>query len=720
MSYELTPRIHYAVHILQPDGEFLVTGDSDDWHQHRWRLLHNGAVEHVHRMPMPTKGNFDTYSISPDSKWVAGTRASSQSSQTCIWEIGTGITVFFFESLDRVVAMAFHPRLTTLLALLYSHNQSQGSVLEIRDLVKKTVVVSSRVVSLGMTLVWSEEGNYLAGTTPATVWEVDITKGELRELRAFLAWSTSVCFDPTNPTNILITQRHTGTRLYDVWSGKQIYGPYVSQLTPTTQFYDATFSPDGRFILCRPEEGYTITIFHTNGKIYLDTLVAPDIVCSAVFLLDSQRVALTCGDQERGKTVYVWDINHPPEESNILSFQSADRHGLVGKVANVSFSPDGTKFLIASYDGIVHVRNTKDCSLLPQYKLLRYEISLVAATFGTDNETYYVVCKDGSILTSSNKTFYRPAKVPQQPYKVSAFMSGETFILVFTCDDDNDDDDNEYYGGCNKKWYAEIEIHVISKEGTCINEPYKVYDGGFPCAVSTNGLLAVTTRPDQLMIFDLLTGPTEKDQVVRTESSTQAAFSPSGIYLAIITSNGCSVVIWNTESRRIMKTIKYGLVHVPSCMVWQNDTSLVVGVNDDTIYIESLNDDLRYSFDSLYWGLPSKRLSVLGISPDGNTMISVWNDAFIMWDLEALGTAINMPSQGTSVIPGRWSVESRDRRKWVLGPKGEHLFCLPEGHWDCLDPPGSTHVVKHRRRYRIDVNRFLSGEEWIKKFPKLP
>ena len=161
-------------------------------------------------------------------------------------------------------------------------------------------------------------------------------------------------------------------------------------------------------------------------------------------------------------------------------------------------------------------------------------------------------------------------------------------------------------------------------------------------------------------------------------------------------------------------------------MLWQNDTSLVAGSDDHAIYIKSLDDGPRYSFDSLHQSLPSDDFyhlsNRIAISPDRKTLISVWDDAIVMWDLEVLGTAINMPSRKTSVIPGSWSIEdtpgSREG-KWVFGPKGEHLFCLLKRDWDRLDPPGSTHVVKHGRRYRIDVNRFLNGGEWIKNFPKL-
>ena len=680
-------------------------------------------------MSVPLKGDsYMTrgYSISPDSRWVAGTAGKleqqSQLSQISIWDINTGITRFSFEIPGLVVAVEFHPLHTTLLAVLYFGHMSEVLVLEIRDLAKDIVVavVSSQDTPLTR-LVWSGEGNYLAGTSPVTIWEVNFTGGELKELRTFHIHAACVCFSPTNPAHILITDpiRH-GTRLYDVWSGQEIYGPYLSQLIPTTKFHDATFSPDGQFIICLPRNGYTITIFRTNGEVYLDTLVAPNIVCSAVFLSDSQRIALTCGDYECGKTVYVWDINHPPEDSNMLSFQHANQRGFVGKVANVSFSPDGTKFLIASYDGIVHVRSTKDCSLLPQYNPLRYTGSLNMATFGVDNETYYVLCKTGTILTSSNEIFYQPERVSFSP-GASLLMAGEIFVLVVNPTPN-----------FSKRW--SVEIHTISKNGTRIKEPYKVVMNSSDlrlrvyCAASINGLLALAVESEQVMIFDVFTGPTEKDQIVHTESTSELAFSPSGNHLAILKSRGPSVVIWDTESKRIMKTVNYDSTVYIQCMLWQNDTSLVVGSNDHTIYIESLDDGVRYSFDSLYWGSPSlgrfDRLSTtIAISPDRGTMISACDDAIIMWDLKALRTAINMPSRKTSVIPGSWAVEDipgRKGEKWVLGPKAEHLFCLLKGDWDCLDPPGSTHVIKHGRRYRIDVNRFLDGEEWIKNFPKLP
>lgn len=96
-----------------------------------------------------------------------------------------------------------------------------------------------------------------------------------------------------------------------------------------------------------------------------------------------------------------------------------------------------------------------------------------------------------------------------------------------------------------------------------------------------------------------------------------------------------------------------------------------------------------------------------------------------MWDLTLLeGGNDRAPHSSaensihSSTMQMNWRMEyanrfDNDLSAWIVGPNRERLLWIPEDFARGLDPPGSTHVIRPKRR-KLDFSRFVHGEDWVK------
>ncbi|KAK7676730.1 hypothetical protein QCA50_020306 [Cerrena zonata] len=644
--------------------------------------------------------------VSSDCRKVAGYFESKGG--ISIWDVETGRVEIYDRKLKVfMIALVFHPRDSDQSAII----QFSSNTISVWN-IAEGIVCSVKINDHAYQIAWSPDGTYLAshGSESSAVWSINRTTATITLQRAFYHLrSYDLCFSPRTPSHILLASSR-GLFLYDFQSNEQVFGPYTANnLSPITNFQKCTFSPDGSLIAASSES--TIQIFETeSGKPYRGPIVAPGCINQVIFLPDGKQIAARVGD-----TVYTWELCHGSQVSDQERFDRANIRGHFRGITSISFSPDGTKFLSSSQDGTVHVRSSTDCMLLREYWPMEYPQDVTAAVFGVDNKTIYLAQYDGTLRTSSGKVLYGP-KERQWIKNLHVYVSPLTLEehIVFSFSE-------------SKKAFVipsngdpEQDLHEISLEGN------------WDCfVVSSHGLIGFFSSNSGTIEIVNLEGDHSPHPLLITKytHSVTLFFSQKGDVLVSLgrdTRNNrvqnrsdYGINVWDIKSATCLRTLSLPEVHDRPFPAALNANLLALTNNNSIIIYDIEKGALVHTFDS--WN----SFSYLNIH--GSKLISSYHGQIVMWDLSALhrdtdGTtpypnaAGTLPSIHPSSVSPQWRIQQKDHRPtgWVLGSDGEVLLRVPYSLWEYLDPPGSTHVIGHRRRMKQPD--FIPDLDWLKNY----
>lgn len=609
-----------------------------------------------------------------------------------IWDVNTGRVEIYLKENTYMSALAFHPRDSDQLAILSS------DMISVWNLAEGTMC-SIKIDHKIYRIAWSSDGTYLA--SPTAVWSINRTTATITLQRDFSdLGSHDLCFSPKTQSHILLACKRE-LFVYDFKSNKQVFGPYTTNdLSPITDFRKCTFSPDGSLVATSSD--YTIQIFETeSGKPYRGPIVAPDWVRQLIFLPDGKQIAALVGD-----TVYTWELRRIFQISDQERFDRANIRGHFRGITSNSFSPDGTKFITSSWDGTVHVRSSTDCMLLREYWPMEYPQKVTIAVFSADNKTIYLALDDGTVQTSLGKVLYRP-KERQSIENLYVYVSPLTFEehIVFSP-------------------YRSKKIFMIPRDGDPEQDLCEISLEGnwYSSAVSSHGLVASFSSESGTVKFVNLEGdhPPHPLLITKYTQLVTLFFSQKGdVLVSLGRDTGYhGISVWDIKSATCLRILslpdsEFLDIAKPTAL----NANLLALTNSKSIIIYDIEKGtLVHTFNS--WN------SFFHLDIHGSKLISSSGYQIIMWDLSTLYTdgttphpnaAGTPPSIHSSSISPQWSIEHEYHRStgWVLGSNGERLLRVPRRLCDHLDPPGSTHVIGHRRMKLPD---FIPDMDWLKSY----
>ncbi|KAK7684527.1 hypothetical protein QCA50_012474 [Cerrena zonata] len=641
-------------------------------------------------------------SVSPNCRRVA----RSIKHEIYIWDVETGQAELRCTLLEMVHALAFHPLDSNQLAILSSNMISVYNLTGRTPPIRHSLVTEeTRGDRCG--LVWSPNGTYLAsrGSKGADVWSINMTTATITLLRKFGGCQIcNPCFSPMTKSHILLVSS-TGVSLYDYRSGKQVIGPsIVNDLRPIPVFRNAVFSPDGSLIAASSD--YTIQIFEIElEKPYQDPIMAPGRIRQVTFLPDGKQIAAVIGNK-----VYTWELCHGSQVSDHDRFDRANMRGHFRHVTSTSFSPDGTKFLSSSDDGTVQVRSSTDCMLLREYWPMEYQHSVTSAVFGADNKTVYLALGDGTIQTSLGKVLYRrkgPGKTRQifNFYVYVSPLTSEEHIIF-------------------SLWTLSKEALIIHSNGNPEQEPRKICFEGDHFIVSSNGLLAsFSYGSDEIKVVNLEEDPGPSSYslyLTKYGRLVSVLFSQMGEVLVSLGywRRKYGITIWDTKTASVSRTLEISVkpvMTIPRHVAL--NTNLLALTFQFTILIYNIEDGtLLHTF--ILWNPIIDHIDI-----HDSKLVSASEGHIIMWDLSAphnVGTTPHADATSTptsvhsSTVPPWWSIRCADTQEptgWILGSAEEKLLWAHDWLRKYLDPPGSTHVIQHRR---VKLPDFIPDMDWLK------
>jgi uncharacterized protein with WD repeat len=149
----------------------------------------------------------------------------------------------------------------------------------------------------------------------------------------------------------LVTSENTPVVIiWDALTGEQLHQLEVDTGTNT----GARYSPDGRFILTRSNDNTTVYIWDASTGQELHQLRSPNFVNTASFSPDGQSLVMGTSNG----AVLIWDVA-TGEELHQLT-------GHTDQVPSVSYSPDGRFILTASLDHTARIWNAATGEALGQ------------------------------------------------------------------------------------------------------------------------------------------------------------------------------------------------------------------------------------------------------------------------------------------------------------------------------------------------------------------
>ncbi len=488
----------------------------------------------------------------------------------------------------------------------------------------------------------------------------------------------------------------------------------------TGNINDATFSPDGKYVVTASDDGTAKLWSAENAYLLRDLKGHSSIINSAKFSPDGQYIASVSQDN----TVIIWETISGKLLNTLRGITKQNQSGNGGIWIYAGFSPD-SKYILTMSDaeldkGKIRIWTTASGKLLRMVRVSTglTEPWMATPTFSPDSKSIQV--------TSGNKI----------AFKYDIVSGKQTPILnnISIHDSANFSVDRKYFFTIERHddlLSATIQLKEVQsgKTVSILQDTFhSIHATRYNTAIfSPDGKIILTWCSEHVAkIWDVLSG---KLLYIFTCASI-ANFSPNGKMLVTGCSDGSSK-IWEMASGRLLATLKGHISSIANisfsrdgkCILSHNldtvltawDLSIGKPINNFTGKIYSINSQFKFwggDGDKIttYWNdsisktirrkgaLAAAYLDIAEISPDGKYVVTaqdegaVWNTAFL-WDAESgkLLRTLQGHINGLGVYAAHFSYDGRmvitaeldTARIWDT-KSGKLLFKLDGHHTNVL------------------------------------
>ncbi len=603
---------------FSPDGKYLASASYDNtiklWDFHTGREVRT-FVGH--------KQAVTSIAFFPDGSYLV---SGSTDKMVRVWDVQTGRTIRTWSPYEEeVTCVAVSPD-ARFIAAGTKDNFVYVWTLDSRSELQRLRGHQSDITAID----FSPDGKYLSSANGGRfmdtkfqifVWDVETWK-IIRTLEGHPKGIDSVRFSPDSAQLVSTSFSSEELKTWDVATGKTL-------LKTTGQFLDASFSPDGRYIM-GVKYGGEVTLWDslTGRKIVnfdrkqLQVLYLRNVTFSP----NSRYIAF--GDESEPYLVGAIDLR----TGKMIRQFSGD----VEPVRQVFFSADEKKVFALMGRGIL----SWDLSYLPNSRFWDPfdKLGLIEG-FALSPKGTYLACTNWGSVFILNQSTGKGERKYEGKGMVShlRFTPDERFILVAR---NNQEGTVELWDRSSGKLIRSFPTH---------------YWGMTAFAVSPAGTQIVAGKAT-LQVFDLSTGKAISKLEGHSKQVHGVAYTPDGAFL-VSGGEDLTMRMWDMKTLSLVKTLPGHMGAIRTVQVTPNGKYALSAGEDRTIRIWDLEKGaevrtLTGHKDTIY---------SLALSRDGKRILSASHDGTIrLWDFET----------------------GKERLQLVLFLNGEWIALTPEGYFD--------------------------------------
>ncbi len=587
--------------VFSPDGKILASASADD----TIKLWNPDGT--LIRTLTGHGDNILTVSFSPDGKTIA---SASEDATIKIWNLANG----------------------TEIRTLTGH---KGWVRGVSFAPDGLTIASSG--SDGTVKLWNPaDGSAGTGALP------------LRTFTGHRGWATNVTFSPDG-----LTIASSGSdRTVKLWNPAD--GTEIATLTGHTKAVrSVSFSNDGKTLASAGEDGL-VKLWDVQNLTLLTTLQAHNKEVWSVKFSPSGSHSPTLATASEDGTAKLWNL------SRLGDIEPQTLKGHIGRVAGLSFSPDGRTLATAGTDRTVRLWHL--AGIEPKV-LESHRSQVFSASFSPDGKTVASGSGDRTVKLwnaqngTEIKTFIgHQGAVTSVSFapdgKILASASGDRTIKLWNLESGSE---IKTISGHQ----SGIDSVVFSPDGkilasSAIDKTVKLWNLESGTEIKTltghrervrsvrfspDGKTLASAGNDRTILFwDLnnLESPPRSIQKAHNSRITSLRFSPDGKILASACDDS-TIKLWNAKTGTELRTIQGHGTWVKSISFSPDGKTLASASFDRTIKLWNVADGKTASEAvplQVFEG-HRDRVNDVNISPDGKTLVSASDDATLrIWNLE--------------------------------------------------------------------------------------